>query len=579
MNGPQRRSLAAAVLCPNANPFSPPPPSSSPRRLSLYHPSLRPLFFCRSFRSLLQAHAHLLVSGLIRDPFAASRLLKAAAFSAAAPLSYTLLLFRTLPAPDAFCANVVLKALSLSSHSLLSLPFFSANLRSGFLPNTFTFSILLSSCSRAPCLDAGEACHGQAVRRGLDAVLHVRNSLVHMYSTCGLVSCARMLFDEMAVRDTSSWNSMINGYATAGDLESARQLFDQMPERNEVSWNVMIGGYLKGRSPETGLELFIDMGKKGMKGDDKTMVNVVTACGRLGNINGGKSVHAYFTRNFVDANVIFGTALVDMYCRCGKVEVARRVFEKMPSRNLVCWNAMIVGHCVHGDPLDGMALFDKMVTKGCDMDDEETRNDAHAETMRIMPDEVTFIGVLCACAREGLLTKGKEYFELMTTTYNLRPTFAHYWCMANLYGKLNLVDETEEILRAIPDDEESLAIGVLLGLCRFRGELEMAEKIAKRLIELEPSNGTRYALLQNIYVAAGKWEDAWKLKEMMKDKKIKLIPGHRLVDLNEVVYNLKIGDRSNPEIKRIYLMLDNVFSKCKAVELVPQLVHFKEDRF
>lgn len=213
------------------------------------------------------------------------------------------------------------------------------------------------------------------------------------------------------------------------------------------------------------------------------------------------------------------------------------------------------------------------------MDDEETRNDTHAETMRISPDEVTFIGVLCACAREGLLTKGKEYFELMTTKYNLRPTFAHYWCMANLYGKLSLVDETEEILRAIPDDEESLAIGVLLGLCRFGGELEMAEKIAKRLIELEPSNGSRYALLRNIYVAAGKWGDAWKVKEMMRDRKIKLIPGHRLVDLNDVVYNLKIGDRSNPEIKRIYLMLDNVFSKCKAVELVPQLVHFKEDRF
>ncbi|WOK99457.1 hypothetical protein Cni_G08169 [Canna indica] len=557
MNGPQ--FLAADVLLPNPKHFSPLPP---PWRLSLYHPSLRPLFFCRSFGCLLQAHAHLLVSGLLRDAFAASRLLKTAAESAAAPLSYTLRLFRSLPAPDVFCVNTVLKALSLSPDPLLALSFFSANLRSSFAPNSFTFPVLFSACARATSLDVGETCHGQAVKRGIDAVLHVRNSLVHMYATCGLVGCARMLFDEMLHRDTASWNSMIDGYISSRDLESARELFDEMPDRNVVSWNVMIGGYVKGRSPEMGVELFIEMGKKGLKGNDKTMVSVVTACGRLGNISGGRSVHAHFTRNFVDDNVIFGTALVDMYSRCGRVDVARRVFERMPKRNLVCWNAMIVGHCIHGDPIDGLELFTTMVGKdvGTDHKDTTTTN-SHVETTTISPDEVTFIGLLCACARGGLLAKGKEYFEQMTKLYNLKPSFAHYWCMANLYGGLGLVDEAEAVLRSMPEDLESLAIGGLLGLCRFHGELQLGENIAKRLVELEPSNGSRYALLRNIYVAAGKWEDAWKVKEMMMERGIRSIPGHRLVDLNEIVHNFKIGDRSNPEIERIYMVLDNASAR------------------
>lgn len=151
----------------------------------------------------------------------------------------------------------------------------------------------------------------------------------------------------------------------------------------------------------------------------------------------------------------------------------------------------------------------------------------------------------------------------MINLYNLKPTFAHYWCMANLYGSLGLVDEAEEIIRGMPEDEESLAIGGLLGLCRFRGEVELAESIAKRLVELEPSNSSRYALLRNIYVASGQWEDAWKVKDMMRDREIRLMPGHRLVDLNEIVHNFKIGDRSKPEIKKIYMMLDKVSARLR----------------
>ncbi|RRT48477.1 hypothetical protein B296_00036150 [Ensete ventricosum] len=193
--------------------------------------------------------------------------------------------------------------------------------------------------------------------------------------------------------------------------------------------------------------------------------------------------------------------------------------------------------------------------------DEETNDSFHLERTGISPDEVTFIGILCACARKGLLTQGKKYFEQMTKLYNLKPTFAHYWCMANLYGGLGLVEEAEEVLRGMSGDEESLALGGLLGLCRFRGELELGESIAKRLVELEPSNGSRYSLLRNIYVAAGKWEDAHKVKEMMKNRELRSMPGQRLVDLNEIVHNFKIGDRSNPEIEKVYEMLDDVAAR------------------
>jgi hypothetical protein len=114
----------------------------------------------------------------------------------------------------------------------------------------------------------------------------------------------------------------------------------------------------------------------------------------------------------------------------------------------------------------------------------------------VQPDGVTFIGVLCACARLGLLQDRRAYFNQMSTVYNLKPTFAHYWCMAIFMG----------------------ALGRLLGLCRFRRDWRLGERIALRLMELEPSNNVHYALLCNVYAAVGRWEEVYRVKAIMKER-------------------------------------------------------------
>lgn len=126
----------------------------------------------------------------------------------------------------------------------------------------------------------------------------------------------------------------------------------------------MINGYLKGRRPQYGLKLFREMMRSRFTASITTLVTMVTACGRLGALKDGKSVHGHFIRTFTDHNLVLGTALVDMYCRCGKVEVAKKVFDAISERNLVCWNAMIRGHCIHGSPEDGLALFEELVSGG-----------------------------------------------------------------------------------------------------------------------------------------------------------------------------------------------------------------------
>ncbi|VAH12406.1 unnamed protein product [Triticum turgidum subsp. durum] len=357
----------------------------------------------------------------------------------------------------------------------------------------------------------------------------------------------------MPFRDIASHNTMMTAHAAApgGGVDAARQLFDGMLLRNAVSWNVMINGYVKAKRPEQALEVVRWMVGVGVRGTATTMVGAATACARLGRLGSGREVHCAYLRRFEEDNLLFWTSLVDMYGKCRRVAAARKVFDRLNIQNTVCWNAMIIGHCVYGEPGDGIELFHQMIGRGKNGSDNQ---------WVLRPDQVTFIGVLCACTRLGLLDAGKVYFNQMTTTYSLRPTFAHYWCMANLYGSVGLLEEAESLLKSVPEELKARALGGLLGLCRFRGEWKLGERIALRLIELEPSNCAHYALLCSVYASAGRWEDAHRVKAIIKESDKRFSPGHRLVDLNEIASEFKIRERQ-PENQEIYVILDDLVSK------------------
>ncbi|XP_043710659.1 pentatricopeptide repeat-containing protein At3g51320-like [Telopea speciosissima] len=544
--------------------------SSASSSFSALNGSLQPLQTCHNMRQLYQIQAYLITSGLFQDPFAASRVLKFSADSG--DIDHTILIFRHIDLPDTFCFNTVIKAYSCGPVPYQAVIFYFEMIRNGFFPNSFTFPPLLSACAKSQSSELGEKCHGQIVKNGVDSVVPVQNSLIHMYSCCGSIESAKQLFDEMPQRDLVSWNSIVDGYAKLGDLGTAQILFGVMPERNVVSWNIMITGYLDCGKPGNCLKLFREMMKIGLRGSDTTMVSVLTACGRSARLKEGKSVHGSLIRNLFRLSLILGTALIDMYCKSQKVEYAQRLFDGMSERNLVCWNAMILGHCINGCPQDGLNLFVDMVGR-LDLEDEpseciKTKN-SWTEGHRVLPDEVTFVGILCACTRAGLLSVGRNLFYKMINVYRIKPKFAHYWCMAHLYFSVGLIHEAEEILCTIPmedngeDSLNSLLLSGLLGLCRFQGDVEVGERIANRLIELEPHNPSRYALLLNVYAAASQWEDVAKVKELATQRGLKRIPGCSLRDLNEIVHKFKVGDKLQPGMAEVCSMMDEMVQQLR----------------
>lgn len=389
-----------------------------------------------------------------------------------------------------------------------------------------------------------------------------------MYASCGDVKLARVLFEGMLTRDMVSWNSMIDGYVKVGDLSGAHKLFDVMPERNLVTWNVMISGFLKGRNPGYALKLFRKMGRLGLRGNARTMVCVVTACGRSGRLKEGRSVHGSMIRVFMRSSLILDTALIDMYCKCRRVEVASRVFERMANRNLVSWNAMILGHCIRGSPEDGLSLFDAMVgmEKGkneVEVDESLSSENRGVVVVRLLPDEVTFIGILCACARAELLTQGRSYFKQMTDVFGVKPNFAHFWCLANLLANVGLVDEAEECLRDMAKfdgdvSREALLWASLLGLCRFKRDVYLGERIAKFLVDMDPKNLACYQFLLNIYAVAAQWENVSRVQNLMKERRLGVIPGSSLVDLKYIVHNFKVSNKGHEGIEAVNTMINEL---------------------
>ncbi|PON53489.1 Tetratricopeptide-like helical domain containing protein [Parasponia andersonii] len=501
----------------------------------------------QSLIQVSQIHARLISSGRF-DSYWARKVLKF--YWDFCHVDYTILIFRYIDFPGTYCINTVLKAYSLSASPNQAVIFYFEWLREGFYPNCHTFVPLVGSCAKMGCVESGRKCHGQAVKNGVDTVLQVQNSLVHMYACCGRVELAYKVFDEMSTRDLVSWNSLVDGYARLGYLDFAHRIFDLMPERNVISWNIITGGYLKGGIPGCVFKLFRRMVKTGMRGDNTTMVNVLTACGRSARLKEGRSVHGFVIRTTLKSSLFIDAALIDMYSKCQRVKVASRVFDNTAEKNLVCWNAMILGHCIHGNPEDGINMYKKMVGKRRLRVGES--NSCKSLVLdqgqgEILPDAITFIGVLCASARARLLEEGRGYFHEMINIFRIKPNFAHYWCMANIFVSVGLIQSAEEIIRNIPqhivdESSDSLIWANLLSLCRFEGDVSLGEQTAKSLIDREPQNLSYYRLMLNVYAVAGRWEDVARVKETVKGKIVGRMPGCNLVDLRDIVHDLRVGE-------------------------------------
>ncbi|GJM92778.1 hypothetical protein PR202_ga09274 [Eleusine coracana subsp. coracana] len=471
---------------------------------------------CRNLAALRAAHARLVRLRLPRltAAFALSKLLASCAETTSAP-SYARNLFDRIPDPTAFCYNSLIRA--LSTPTVLSTaagdPFlvYRRMLRAASpRPNSFTLAFALKACAAAPALAEGRQLHAQAFRHGLEPGAYVQTGLLNLYAKCEEVALARAVFDGMAGRG-----------------------------RNLVAWSAMIGGYSRVGMVNQALGLFREMQAAGVEPDAVTMVGVISACAKAGALDLGRWVHAYIDRKGITVDLELSTALIDMYAKCGFIERAREVFDEMVEKDTKAWSAMIVGLAIHGLAEDALCLFSRMLA------------------LKVRPNNVTFIGVLSACAHSGLVDDGRRYWSTMQNL-GIKPSMENYGCMVDLLCRSGLLDDAYSFITGMPISPNSVIWRTLLAASKSSNRIDIVESASKRLLELEPFNPENYVLLSNLYASSAQWDQVSYMRKKMKENNVTVVAGCSSIEINGHLHKFVVGDDSHPEIKEIRLVLREI---------------------
>ncbi|KAI9083243.1 hypothetical protein K1719_034775 [Acacia pycnantha] len=320
-------------------------------------------------------------------------------------------LFNEIPVKDVVSWNAMIAGYAQSDRFEEALSCFREMLKANVSPNQSTLVTSLSCCAQSGSLEMGKWISSWIKEHGLSSNLQLTNALIDMYSKCG-------------------------------EIDTARELFDGIVGRDVISWNVMIGGYSHMNLYKEALSLFHLMLISNIKPNDVTFLAILPACTHLGALDLGKWIHAYIDKNFKNtSSVSLQTSLIDMYAKCGCIEMAEQVFKSMNYTTVASWNAMISGLAMHGHAEKALTLFSKMANE------------------ELQPDDITFVGVLSACSQGGLVDLGCQvhgHIELgeyvADHLFKLEPeNTGAYVLLSNIYAAAGRWDDVARIRTRLND--------------------------------------------------------------------------------------------------------------------------------
>ncbi|KAI3454666.1 hypothetical protein Pfo_011329 [Paulownia fortunei] len=336
------------------------------------------------------------------------------------------------------------------------------------IPDEKILAAVLNASSALHSLKLGREIHGFALRCGFGEQTIIDGALVNMYSKCG-------------------------------DLNSARIVFHMMPFKGQVTWSSLISGFSQSGHVEEVLQLFHDMLLSDMNVDAFTISSVLGALAVSSKSGIGTQLHAYIIKMGLESEASIGSSLVMMYSKCGSIGDCGKVFHQIIDPDLVSWTTMIASYAHHGKGLEALQLFDLMKKSG------------------IEPDAVTFVGVLFACSHTGLVGEGYFHLNSMISEYGIEPGHKHYACMVDLLGRAGRLEEAERFIVNMPIEPDTLVWETLLAACKLHGNHELGKLAAEKIMELQPSDAGAYISVSNICAEAGEWEHVLKIRGSMKE--------------------------------------------------------------
>ncbi|PKA48476.1 Pentatricopeptide repeat-containing protein [Apostasia shenzhenica] len=342
-------------------------------------------------------------------------------------------------------------------------------------------------------------------------------------------------------RDVYVDSALVDLYAKCGRSDDAKEVFDEMPSRNVVSWSSLISGFVRCNRFKEALSIFCEMLVHGPKPNQVTLTGILAACAHLGALEQGRWVHSYMYRNDIEVNnFTVGTALIDMYAKCGCVDDAFSMFNGLPSKDVYCWTALINGLAVNGRSFECLHLFSRMIQEG------------------LRPNEITFLSVLTACCHGGLLEESEEYFDCMEREYGIKPKLEHYGCMVNLFGRAGNFEKALLYMKNMPMEPSSAMWGALFRACMIHQNFVLGERVGKHLVGMKPEQSGGYVLLTNLYSLSCRWVEAAGVRTLMRGRMVEKAAGCSWVEVNGVLHGFLSSDGSHAQAEILYQTADRL---------------------
>ncbi|KAL9237477.1 hypothetical protein vseg_012020 [Gypsophila vaccaria] len=383
--------------------------------------------------------------------------------------------------------------------------------REGVRIDCAMLSYALSDCGFRAHLHCGTQLQGLAIRVGYFTNVYVGSSLISMYSKCG-------------------------------DLRSAKMVFDELPVRNVVSWTALISGFAQEFQIDVCLKLYRQMRSSSLKPNDYTLTSLLSACIGCSSLGYGKSAHSQAVLLGLDSYIHVANALISMYSKCGNVGDALCVFEVMHAKDIVSWNSMIAGYALHGLAWKAIDLFEQM------------------KKLRVKPDDISFLGILSSCRHVGLVREGYTYFNSMVE-YGVAPNLGHYSCIVDLLGRAGLVEEGRKFILDMPMKPNAVIWGSLLSSCRLHDNVWIGIEAAENRLALEPSCAATHVQLAKLYARVGLWDQVAKVWKAMKNVDLRTEPGYSCIEIGNEVHSFRADDSANSKMNEVLLMLDSLMDQ------------------
>ncbi|KAJ7560384.1 hypothetical protein O6H91_04G126900 [Diphasiastrum complanatum] len=375
-------------------------------------------------------------------------------------------LFDRIDPRNAYSWTVMIGAYAQHGFDKQALQLFHQMRCEGVKPDKITLLAALNACANPSALAEGKMIHDLIVKDGFNLDIVVGNMLVKMYSKCGSIDDSRKIFDTLSKRDMVSWNAMISAYAKLGQRKQALLIFEQMKQ-------------------------------EGLKPNKITYISLLSAYSSPTDLAEGKLVHLQIIENLFEEDVVVGTALVNMYGKCGSLEDARRMFEKMPVRNVISWNCMISAYFQNGNGKGAIQLYDLMqqqhitpdrvtvlnmldvygqsgnLRDACKIFNQlpqrevslwnaliglHTQHGRWREALQLFrkmqhdgvePDKITFVNVLSACSNLSDLDQAKQIHALVADA-GLESNVIVGTAIVNMYGKCRGLDDALNAFNILP---------------------------------------------------------------------------------------------------------------------------------